>query len=151
MCNTEVEQLYDVFIRRVYERYEQRYDTAYTAAVDNYKYSQLFNDLVAEIQSLRQPPYLLLYYVDWFFGFKSIKPIQSIALMFDRDPNKSEKSNRILAKFLVWYEKNCYAINGGDTCYILARQHRADLVLQQRATQSFGAHYPGSDHSYDGR
>lgn len=144
MRNPEVDW-YSEFISKVHERYENRYDLP--LKLNDSDYRGLFSGLISELGALGQPLELVLLYVDWFFGFKSIRPIQSIALMFGVIDGKQQKRNEILRKFLDWHQKFQYAFTDSDGCFALAISHRQEITRLQEHSQVYGSHYAGPDHS----
>ena len=94
----------DTFIERIKTRYSQRYDIDYNdeRLADTDWIDDQLQALEHEVRSnyeLWMPVQdLLLLYVDWFFGYKSLRAWQSLGLLFDVD-REEEAKNRIFAKF----------------------------------------------------
>lgn len=130
--------LFSQFIKRIKERYLSRYDIDYNPTnLFNMKWlKDQFETLLSEITSYGFSEDTVLYYVDWFFGFKSTKNTQSLGLLFHT--NREGKENEILKKFMSWYEDNKNMIYGEDGCFLLALKAREELTYKQREMQNDG-------------
>lgn len=96
----------NTFIDRIKTRYCQRYDYDYFD--ENLQKTEWISDQLQALEDEVEQDYelwmpvrdLLLLYVDWFFGYKSLRNMQSLGLLFDI--YNKRVANRIFAKFYTY-------------------------------------------------